>query len=64
MIVIENPETGETRQIKSGESFTAPWRVKDTVANMPRAAVRAVKWANYPFRKCSSCGQMGIFEGT
>lgn len=36
MIILENPETGQTREIQSGESFAAPWRVKGTVNNAQR----------------------------
>jgi hypothetical protein len=35
MIIIEN-DKGETREIKSGETFMAPWRVKTTLNNMKR----------------------------
>lgn len=36
MIIIENKETGETKEIAPGEHFRLPWKVKGTVANIKR----------------------------
>lgn len=39
-IILENTETKETREMKSGEMFSAPWHVKGTVANEQRSQAK------------------------
>lgn len=59
-------------------SFLRPWRLKSDTPPTPariagpteiqeraerRAEIRSY-WANYPYRKCSSCGERGVYEST
>src|SRR5689334_12642909 len=49
MVVIENPQTGETQIIEPGKGAMPPppWRVKNSVANLERDHVRAEKMARF-----------------
>ena len=67
-VIIENTETGERRVLepcaKHNNNYHMPkgWRAVTTVRNEQIAAARAAAWANYPFKKCSSCGELGVYE--
>ena len=32
MIILENTETGETREVKDNEEYTAPWKAKGSTS--------------------------------
>lgn len=66
-VIIENPETGDLRTLEPDQSgrypiFYLPWRVKNTVRNITNQAAAVEYWANYKFKFCSACGQIGVFE--
>lgn len=64
MITLKHAVTGETRLIESGTIFRAPWQV-DTSAIIANAQLRRQEYVDkYPYKKCSTCGGMGVFEGT
>ena len=51
MIVVENPDTGEVRQLMPDAqgrypNMRVPWRVKDVTT----------------YKRCSHCGNIGVFE--
>lgn len=61
-ITFENAHTGKTREVESGRGLPYPWRVK-TDAVQARQRAQVVKyWSAYKYRKCSNCGEMGVYE--
>lgn len=62
MITLINIETGQTIEAPSGVNFRHPWKVQPPKRKIILSNPK--HFDKYPYKKCSNCGNIGVFEST
>jgi hypothetical protein len=61
-IIVE--KNGVKQKVQPGQTYPSDWKATGEVEMEPGDPQPFDPWRDYPFRRCSSCKQMGIYEST